>query len=174
MLAFVDHVRELLPRLPAALQAHDWSVLTREGHTLKGLARTVGHGTLAERARTLERVGAGGDQAEIERAVALLVDAVVPLVDGLERALTVPHAVPTSPLVPAAPDPALVQRLARLTADSDGQALSLWQRHRNAFAGWLPPSTFARLDDALARCDFDVAARHLQELQTTHPESTPS
>lgn len=173
LLAFVDHVRELLPRLPVALQAHDWTVLTREGHTLKGLARTVGHGTLAERARTLERVGAGGDQAEIERAVALLVDAVVPLVDGLERALTVPHAVPTA-LVPAAPDPALVQRLARLTADSDGQALSLWQRHRNAFAGWLPPSTFARLDDALARCDFDVAARHLQELQSTHTESTPT
>jgi len=162
--AFVQHVRELLPRLPQALQAQDRATLVREGHTLKGLARTVGHGTLAERALALERIADGGSQAETERAVALLVDAVVPLVDALESVLK-PPASPHPTLVPAAPDAALVQSLTRLTADSDGQALSLWQRHRTAFAGWLPPSTFARLDDALARCDFDAAARHLQELR---------
>ncbi|MCH8179514.1 MAG: response regulator [Proteobacteria bacterium] len=175
--AFVEHMRSLLPRLPVALQDHDWVLLTREGHTLKGLARTVGHGTLAERARTLERLGPGGDQAEIERAVALVVDAAVPFVDALERVLGPAHPLPQA-LVPAAPEAAVVQRLARLAADFDGQALSLWQRHRNAFAAWLPPTTFARLDDALARCDFDAAARHLQELQPAvtppqpHPEST--
>jgi len=164
--AFVNHVRELLPRLPQALQVLDRPTLLREGHTLKGLARTVGHGTLAERAQALERLSDGGGQADIERAVALVVDAVVPLVDALERVLT-PAASVQPALVPAAPDAALVQSLTRLTADSDGEALSLWQRHRIAFAGWLPPSTFARLDDALARCDFDAATRHLQELQPT-------
>jgi len=166
--AFVNHVRELLPRLPQALQTLDRPTLVREGHTLKGLARTVGHGTLAERAQTLERLGDSGSQAEVERAVALLVDAVVPLVDALELVLA-PAALPHPALVPAAPDAALVQRLSRLAADSDGEALSLWQRHRIAFAGWLPPSTFARLDDALARCDFDAATRHLQELQPMTP-----
>ena len=166
--AFVNHVRELLPRLPQALQVLDRPTLVREGHTLNGLARTVGHGTLAERAQALERLGDSGSQAEVERTVALLVDAVVPLVDALERVL-VPAALPQPALVPAAPDAALVQRLSRLAADSDGEALSLWQRHRIAFAGWLPPSTFARLDDALARCDFDAATRHLQELQPMTP-----
>lgn len=166
--AFVGHVRELLPRLPQALQALDRPLLVREGHTLKGLARTVGHGTLAERAQALERLGDSGNQAEIERAVALLVDAVVPLVDALELVLA-PAPAAHAALVPAAPDAALVHSLTRLTADSDGEALSLWQRHRIAFAGWLPPSTFARLDDALARCDFDAATRLLQELQPMPP-----
>ncbi|WP_338439897.1 ATP-binding protein [uncultured Aquabacterium sp.] len=166
--AFVNHVRELLPRLPQALQALDRPTLVREGHTLKGLARTVGHGTLAERAQALERLGDSGSQTEVERAVALLVDAVVPLVDALELVLA-PPALQHPALVPAAPDTALVQRLTRLAADSDGEALSLWQRHRIAFAGWLPPSTFARLDDALARCDFDAATRHLQELHPMTP-----
>ncbi len=166
--AFVNHVRELLPRLPRALQSLDRSTLAREGHTLKGLARTVGHGTLAERAQTLERLSDKGSQGDIERAVALVVDAVMPLVDALELVLT-PATSPSSALVPAAPDTALVQSLTRLTADSDGEALSLWQRHRIAFAGWLPPSTFARLDDALARCDFDAATRQLQELQPMAP-----
>jgi two-component system, sensor histidine kinase and response regulator len=168
--AFVGHVRELLPRLPQALQKLDRVTLVREGHTLKGLARTVGHGTLAERAQALERLGDGGSQAEVERAVALLVDAVVPLVDALELVLA-PAASAHPVLVPAAPDAALVHSLTRLTADSDGEALSLWQRHRIAFAGWLPPSTFARLDDALARCDFDAATRHLQELQSMTPDA---
>ena len=168
--AFVGHVRELLPRLPQALQKLDRVTLVREGHTLKGLARTVGHGTLAERAQALERLGDGGSQAEVERAVALLVDAVVPLVDALELVLA-PAASAHPVLVPAAPDAALVHSLTRLMADSDGEALSLWQRHRIAFAGWLPPSTFARLDDALARCDFDAATRHLQELQSMTPDA---
>ena len=167
--AFVKHVRELLPRLPQALQSLDRATLAREGHTLKGLARTVGHGTLAERAQALERLSDNGSQGDIERAVALVVDAVMPLVDALELVLT-PAASPSpAALVPAAPDTALAQRLTRLTADSDGEALSLWQRHRIAFAGWLPPATFARLDDALARCDFDAATRYLQELQPMAP-----
>jgi HPt (histidine-containing phosphotransfer) domain-containing protein len=161
--AFVEHLQATLPRLPDALQARDRTLLAREGHTLKGLAHTVGHGTLAERARHLERVSATGEQAELERAVALLVDAAMPLADALQRALAREQAAPASALVPAAPDAPLVQRLVRLATDSDGQALLLWQRHRSAFAAWLHPSTFARLDDALARCDFDAAARQLQE-----------
>jgi hypothetical protein len=55
-------------------------------------------------------------------------------------------------------------------AESDGQALSLWQRHRTAFAGGLPPTVFARLDDALARCDFDAASGVLGEWPHNLPE----
>ena len=179
---FVEHVRDLLARLPEALASVDGALLSREGHTLKGLAGTIGHPVLAERARVLELAGANGERAEIERAAALVVDALVPWVDTLSQAL-LPAAAAALPSVPAQLDPSLVQRLGRLSADSDGQALSLWQRHRSAFAGCLPPSTFARLDDALARCDFDAASRLLQEWQpkaataataTVHPESSPT
>ena len=65
---------------------------------------------------------------------------------------------------PAAPDAGMMQRLSRLVSESDGQALSLWQRHRSGFASSLPPGLFARLDDALARCDFDAASGLLHEL----------
>ena len=163
LIAFVDHLQTVLPRLPEALQATDRDVLGREGHTLKGLAHTVGHGTLAERARHLERISLTGEQAELERAVALLVDVALPLADALQRALPRTQLAPSSDLTPTRPDAQQVQHLIRLAAESDGQALSLWQRHRHAFAAWLQPSTFAQLDDALARCDFDAAARHLQE-----------
>ena len=61
------------------------------------------------------------------------------------------------------------RRLWRLK-QSDGQALSLWQRHRTAFAGGLPPTVFARLDDALARCDFDAASGVLGEWPRNLPE----
>ncbi len=162
---FTEHVRALLPALAQALAEQDRALLVREGHTLKGLAHTLGHVDLAQRARLMESLGAGGEQRELERAVAGVVDVLVPLLGALEQALGATAPQPAGPALPH--QPSLVQHLLRLASDSDGQALSLWQTQRSAFVACLPPITFARLDEAMARCDFDVVARYLQEWQAT-------
>ena len=61
-------------------------------------------------------------------------------------------------------DRALAQQLKQLAGECDSEALALWQRHRGEFAAWLPAVTTARLNAALARCDFDSAFGLLDEL----------
>jgi two-component system sensor histidine kinase/response regulator len=181
LLAFVDHVRVLLPNLGLALRDNDRAVLVREGHTLKGLAQTLGHADLAERARLMERLSASGEVGELQDAMAGVVDVLEMLLDTLARVLNEAPSdqhkgqVASPALVSPVPavDSALVTRLLQLASDSDGQALSLWQSQRNFFADGMHPDAFSRLDDAMARCDFDGATQFLQEWQLTapHPET---
>jgi HPt (histidine-containing phosphotransfer) domain-containing protein len=176
--AFGDHIRALLQRLPQAVRAGAWPEVAREAHTLKGLGRTMGSAALAEQARALEAAATAEDDSAITPAVAALIGALRPLSQDIV-ALTprlqdvlrdrmgdlMGDRSGEGPVgAPAAPDAGMMQRLSRLVSESDGQALSLWQRHRSGFASSLPPGLFARLDDALARCDFDAASGLLHEL----------
>ena len=172
--AFGDHIRALLQRLPQAVRAGAWPEVAREAHTLKGLGRTMGSAGLAEQARALEAAATAEDESAIAPAVAALIGALRPLSQDivaltprlqdvlLDRMGDRPGEGPVG--APAAPDTGMMQRLSRLVSESDGQALSLWQRHRSGFATGLPPGLFTRLDDALARCDFDAASGLLHQL----------
>ena len=187
-LAFADHARAVLTRLPSALARQDWPELHREAHTLKGLGRTLGHPGMSEQAQALERAtgaepGAGPDAAEVARRLSPLCETLTTLeadIAGMRatleacargRAASVDAAHAGGGAgAPAALDAGMMTTLGQLVAESDGQALSLWQRHRTAFAGALPPSVFARLDDALARCDFDAASALLHIAPPDAPE----
>ncbi len=183
VLAFGEHAKSVLALLPDALLRQAWPDIHREAHTLKGLGRTLGHAKLSEQARVLElassqTVQAGQpaqpDPVAIEQATASLLETLRTLLADIHRLDADLRACVQggAAKVPAAAglDAGMMTRLSQLVAESDGQALSLWQRHRTAFAGGLPPTVFARLDDALARCDFDAASGLLGEWPRNMPE----
>ena len=167
--SFMLHARHLPHILRAAQQERAWADLAREAHTLKGLAGTIGHDGLALQATMLEAAAQSPDALD---SAPPTVDAVIAEIDRLMPALRAHLNGPASTSGPApagtlAATPegrALVEELRRLAAESDSEALALWQRHRNDFANWLPPLTTARLASALERCDFDSAFGLLNEL----------
>ena len=180
VLAFGEHAQAVLALLPDALARQAWVEVHREAHTLKGLGRTLGHEALSEQARVLELVTAqaggavGVDRAATELAAQPLLATLRTLLADIRRLDPDLRACVQGGAAPAATaaslDAGMMSQLSQLVAESDGQALSLWQRHRTAFAGGLPPTVFARLDDALARCDFDAASGVLGEWPHNLPE----
>jgi two-component system, sensor histidine kinase and response regulator len=180
VLAFGEHAQSVLALLPDALARQAWVEVHREAHTLKGLGRTLGHEALSEQARVLELVtaqaggAAGVDRAATELAAQPLLATLRTLLADIRRLDPDLRACVQGGAAPAATaaslDAGMMSQLSQFVAESDGQALSLWQRHRTAFAGGLPPTVFARLDDALARCDFDAASGVLGEWPHNLPE----
>ncbi|HEX5354743.1 MAG TPA: response regulator [Aquabacterium sp.] len=167
--AFVDHAEHVLHWLPGALQQADWSAVAREAHTLKGLGGTIGSNVLQGYARGLEVAARSEDAAAVQQAVAELAQVMSPLVKTLQNYLTEIDVASTAPAPLAAHEASprdleLAQRLKQLAGECDSEALALWQQHRNEFAAWLPAVTTARLNAALARCDFDSAFGLLDEL----------
>lgn len=165
--SFMLHARHLPHILRSAQQERAWPDLAREAHTLKGLAGTIGHDGLALHATMLEAAAQSPDALD---GAPPAVDAVVGEIERLLPALRAHLNVPSSasgagaPAGTTAEHVALAEELRRLTAESDSEALALWQRHRADFANWLPPLTTARLASALDRCDFDSAFGLLTEL----------
>jgi two-component system sensor histidine kinase/response regulator len=163
--AFVLHGRDLPNTLVRLLDTGDWPALAREGHTLKGLAGTIGHDGLSFQSAMLESA-AGGPHTE---GAAPAVEALVAELTRLLPALQTYLAKTATPVewhakLPAADrreatasDLALASQLRHLAAESDSEALALWHRHRTTFSAWMPPMTTARLTSALERCDFDSA-----------------
>jgi len=186
VLAFGEHAQSVLALLPDALARQAWAEVHREAHTLKGLGRTLGHATLSEQAQALELVVSQVEQVEqAEQSaaphLAAIQQAAQPLLGTLRTLQADIHRLDAelrtcvqggaaTATAAARLDAGMMTKLSQLVAESDGQALSLWQRHRTAFAGGLPPTVFARLDDALARCDFDAASGLLGEWPSTLPE----
>ena len=180
VLAFGEHAQSVLALLPDALARQAWVEVHREAHTLKGLGRTLGHEALSEQARVLELVTAqaggavGVDRAATELAAQPLLATLRTLLADIRRLDPDLRACVQGGRALAASatslDAGMMSQLSQFVAESDGQALSLWQRHRTAFAGGLPPTVFARLDDALARCDFDAASGVLGEWPRNLPE----
>jgi CheY-like chemotaxis protein len=186
VLAFAEHAQSVLSLLPDALARQAWPEVHREAHTLKGLGRTLGHATLSEQARVLEQVASQAEQAEqadppapadltaIQPAAEPLLETLGTLLADIRRLepdlrACVQGGAAMAP-ASASLDAGMMTKLSQLVAESDGQALSLWQRHRTAFAGGLPPTVFARLDDAMARCDFDAASGLLEAWPGNMPE----
>ena len=183
VLAFGEHAQSVLALLPDALSRQAWGDIHREAHTLKGLGRTLGHATLSEQAQALELMASQAEQAPappapdlagIQQAAQALLGTLRTLQADIHRLdaelrACVQGGAATAPAA-ASLDAGMMTKLSQLVAESDGQALSLWQRHRTAFAGGLPPTVFARLDDALARCDFDAASGLLGAWPGNMPE----
>ena len=126
--------------------------LAREAHTLKGLARQLGMGALADAAQALEQALQAGtgvlvaaDQAEAELAT-------------LVAALRDEPPWPVRDTAGAAPaSPEVRATLRRLLADADSEALAHWHSHRDALRAGLQVEMALELDQAIQACDFDAA-----------------
>ena len=172
LLAFLDHAQGVLQGVPVTLAQRAWSDLTREAHTLKGLGRTVGSGLLAQQARELELAASAQEEAGCLLAWETVRATLEPLAQNLEDlapALREQLNARLGVQAPVPPDADMMRQLTQLCTESDGQVLTLWQRHRAGFASALPSGVFARLDDALARCDFDAASALLRDLPSVSP-----
>lgn len=115
-------------RLREALQSDDKVQLSRDAHTLKGLAATVGATQLLEHATVLETVlgATEGEAAEISAAVADLSDEIEQLLEIITRFLE--QSPPEPWLDPALQEGDLGQQLSQLHAlicDHDTEALTL-------------------------------------------------
>jgi HPt (histidine-containing phosphotransfer) domain-containing protein len=187
----LDTWRRLLARFvdelaPQAGQLHELASTgqaddaARLAHTLKGVAATLGAGSIAHAAGEAERAlraaasegpAAAGDppSARLLQASAGLRDALDAAAPALRRlcdavggasaqTLANPDAVVDDAARAADEVAALgieLQRLAALLADADMEALSQVDRMRAGGAG--RSARFEGLDDAVARLDFDAA-----------------
>jgi len=148
-------------KLTVLARTHRWADLAREAHTLKGLGHQLGMVAMAEAARALE-ASVNAAPASVRPAnVDLLTHELGAALDAAVAALQ------AQPPWPASADTALVSRpqalpmhwdeLRRLLADSDSEALVLWQRDRRALMEVLPAAKARALDEAMQRCDFEGA-----------------
>jgi two-component system sensor histidine kinase/response regulator len=152
---FAEHYAQHAGQLSALAAAHNVEGLSREAHTLKGLARQFGMTAVADAAVALEEALAGRPN------FAAAATALSRLVQALEEVLQALRAHPPWPAPGDAPgDPRRWARLALLLAEGDDEALAHWQHHRGALMAALPDAPAQALDDALQRNDF-VAALNL-------------
>ncbi|MBQ0945409.1 response regulator [Ideonella sp. 4Y16] len=149
---FVEHIDSRDTSLSAQARDGAGPALAREAHTLKGLARQLGMGALADAAQALEHALPAGDGViaaadQAEAALTTLVAALraEPPWPARER----PAAPPASPEIRAT--------LRRLLADADSEALAHWHSHRDALRAGLPVEHALALDQAIQACDFDAA-----------------
>ncbi|MBI5256319.1 MAG: PAS-domain containing protein [Burkholderiales bacterium] len=171
---FVRELGTLAAEWQPLLQAGDTTGLVRRGHTLKGLAATVGATALSQQAAVFERQLAQRPLAEpAAQALATLVQGVqaarAPLQrlhDTLQQALDAADTQPAAHTAP--PDRASLNAelglLARLLGDSDMQAMEVMDRLRARFAATLGPQLVA-LDEAIGQLDFEAAAVQCDQLQ---------
>jgi len=165
---------ELFERTLAALHEQDrklahalaegGSTAARSLHGYRGLAAMLGAEGLAALAAEGEHVDAPAADWQCRFDARRRAD--LAALDQLAAQLQAPHAPPAAADAPAAPQEDLAQRLdrlARLLAGSDLDALDLHQ----ALRPHLPPPTGAALDEAMAALDFDAALSLCRDLRAT-------
>ena len=146
-----------LRQLARAGAGHDFA---REAHTLKGLARQLGMGALADAAQSMEQALASQDA----QAIAASTEAACALLEPLLQALQDQPPWPARPPGPVEPAPASTRAwLRRLLADADSEALAYWHEHRAALMAALDTTAAQSLDQAVQSCDFEGALALLPE-----------
>ncbi|MCM2336388.1 MAG: response regulator, partial [Pseudomonas sp.] len=149
--------------------AHD--VAARELHTLKGVSATIGGTRLARSAAEIEHEAPqpSGGLVVLARVKRLRAE-----VHALREAIDAwreRHAAAAGPPAPASLDPARLQSLAALLADSNLRALSLWGELEAAVAA-ADPAIARAIGEAIGRMDFDAARSALGPMLDQRDAST--
>ncbi len=153
-------------RIRAALAAGDGATATRDAHTLKGLAGSIGAKVLGERAGALETLLARGDTRGCDEAIASMEETLRGLLARLPAAGAGPAQAENAPLPPVhrAGLESGLRELAGLIAEDDTRAVA-------ALEAWLPLLRAAgrggaakELETHLAGYDFENARSALTAL----------
>ncbi|WAF90344.1 response regulator [Aeromonas hydrophila] len=155
--------------LLAALQANDREEAHRQAHTLKGIAATLGAGSLQDVSARLESALALGDdvvsllplaelglQQQQQLAASLLTLLPPPAASGLPEATS-------AELAP------LLHQLTGLLLEDDAEAFILFQRNQARLAPLLGEAAPA-MHDAMTRFRFADALAHLQQVRALRPD----
>ncbi|MCP3324402.1 hybrid sensor histidine kinase/response regulator [Aeromonas hydrophila] len=155
--------------LLAALQANDREEAHRQAHTLKGIAATLGAGSLQEVSARLESALARGDDAASLLPLAELgLQQQQELAAGLLTLLPAPAAPGLPEATPAELAP-LLHQLTGLLLEDDAEAFILFQRNQARLAPLLGEAAPA-MHDAMTRFRFADALAHLQQVRALRPD----
>ncbi|EIS3738540.1 response regulator [Aeromonas hydrophila] len=155
--------------LLAALQANDREEAHRQAHTLKGIAATLGAGSLQEVSARLESALArGDDSASLLPLAELGLQQQQQLAAGLLTLLPAPAAPGLPEATPAELAP-LLHQLTGLLLEDDAEAFILFQRNQARLAPLLGEAAPA-MHDAMTRFRFADALAHLQQVRALRPD----
>ncbi len=169
---FQDRYDEALPLLSGKLGAARMEELARFGHSMKGLAGTMGHQGLVRASASLEMLALEGSVGKAD-LTGSLAGAVRLFKRELKNALTVLRDYLSAsgeafqPAADAGPeeDPALqLDMLEALLRDDDGAAVTYCQDSSESL-GMVNPVLFSALQRAVSNFDFETALDRLTQLR---------
>jgi signal transduction histidine kinase/DNA-binding response OmpR family regulator/HPt (histidine-containing phosphotransfer) domain-containing protein len=165
LLKFRDSQRDFAAQFAAARGDADAAAATRCAHTLKGVAGNIGAKGVQAAAAELEHACSVG--APEERVAALLdkvARALDPVVEGLGKVSldeTAPAAEPAATVTPESLLPQ-IRQLMQLLAESDTEAVDLWEARQGAFKAAFPEH-WQPIAAALGKFDFEAALAALRQ-----------
>ena len=154
-----------------ALRAGEQDTATRQAHTLKGVAGTIGAKKLQEAARQLEAQSlAKAHPGELESSLRHVLETLGIVLDGLASLNTGPEARTngcgdlSGSLLRAQ-----LEQLSQLLEEGDGEALTLLESLAESLSGEQRKSLLGSLESLVAAFDFDAAAREVQTVLSRLP-----
>jgi signal transduction histidine kinase/CheY-like chemotaxis protein/HPt (histidine-containing phosphotransfer) domain-containing protein len=169
LLKFRDSQGDFAALFAAAQADVDAGAATRCAHTLKGVAGSIGAKGLQVAAGELEHACAVGAPAlRIAELLQKTLDALEPVIAGLGKVSFGGTAAAPVPHAPADLETARTQaaRLMQLLADSDTEAIDLWEAHEEAFKAAFPDH-WQPIAACLDKFDFEAALAALKEARAT-------
>ena len=162
---FADTEHDAVERIRERIAAGDPLTAQRIAHTVKGVAGTLGAGTVQAAAGEVER-GVQHSPAAIDALCDNLARALTPLIAGLRTALNdgKTPAVPDdlAPVTPAVVGDA-VARMGAYLREFDPAALEFFDAHPASFRALFDPATLATFKSHVAVYDFAAAQTLLDQ-----------
>lgn len=152
-------------RIRQALASGDIDSAKLLAHTLKGLAGSIGAGSVMEAAARLEQALRDGlDGAPLELALTRLDSEITPLMSELARFFEAPPP-PTNSAAAPRQLSRICTQLARLLGEDDAEATSCFSQHATQLQAAFPDD-FPGLESAIRTFEFTKALTAVQQMQT--------
>jgi two-component system, sensor histidine kinase and response regulator len=177
---FARDFKRFAKNVERMLAEGDWEEATRQAHTLKGLAASLGANEVQTRAAALEKAARSRDAALARDSLARTTECLSPLVSALRIHFAIDDiaestaeqagetiAGPSGADLGTAMLPDWLPRLRDLLQQGDTEATELWMAKQGEMARYLPSYVLQRISQALENFEFDAALSLL-------PGDTPS
>ncbi|MBV5310046.1 hybrid sensor histidine kinase/response regulator [Chromatium okenii] len=163
LVGFYNQFHAAPTTLRSLLEQKDWETAHRLTHTLKGLAGSLGMPTVQQAAAVLEKSIRAHDLPAAMTNLDALNTQLIPLLEPLsavaEMNATDEMSTAATAVTPVEMDEIKMQRerLLKLLAEGDAEAIELWRQQSAGFASFLPVAIFRQVKQAIERFDFDLA-----------------
>lgn len=165
---FVRDYTDACLQLRRLVLEHQWQEAERLAHTVKGLAATLGAGSLHELFRHIERSCKELEHETLTSSLDELEKSLPAMIGFMEEYLRQFPGVEEVTLTPVNGVPECLSRMRQLLADSDGESIDLWEVHKKEFVGVLPVQTVLQIGMALENIDFEKALALLAGIDEEH------
>jgi len=179
---FADDFAGFAGTVEPMLAAGNWEDATRQAHTLKGLAGSLGANEVRPWAAALENAARAHDVAEARSKLAKTGECLAPLLSALRvhfaledsadlrsRGMRATNAAPAGAIAAAEPSDWLA-RFRDLLREGDVEAKELWASRQKEITAGLPIHVVQRISLALDNFDFDAALGLLADPSAEQPQ----